>query len=147
MSLRRDRILHVTIWSRYLLLVLPLKYNLERSLQLSVGSVLGVLSSSRLVLPLWVGSHTLWFDANIIISTGGAKAATFTPLEFKANLFPCGLVYDWAGRFAKRWACGCGSRWIWSVKRLMGYELAVRSPFTACGKLHFAVQIIILHHF
>ena len=46
-------------------------------------------SIGGLELPLWVVSHTLWFDANMIISTGGAKEATFTPLEFKANMLPC----------------------------------------------------------
>ena len=57
------------MWMRYLLLGLQSKYNLEKSLQLSVGSQLGVLNSSRLVLPLSVSSETLQLDANMVIFT------------------------------------------------------------------------------
>ena len=94
------------------------------------------LSSSRLVLPLWVGSQAMRFDANMIIFTGRDKAATLTSLVIVANLL-C---------FARRWARPCGS-WIWSVECLVGDELAVSTQFTVCRKLHSAVQIIILHHF
>ena len=71
-------------------------------MQLSVGSVLGVLSSSRLLLPLQVGSQALWFDVNMIIFTGRGKVATFTLVVIIANLLPCCWVYDWAGCFASK---------------------------------------------
>ena len=48
--------------------------------------------------------------------------------------------------FAMWYARRCES-WIGSVECLVGDELAVSTPFTVCRKLHFAVQIIILHHF
>ena len=132
------------MWSRNLLLALQSKYTSGRSLQLSVALKLGVWSSSGLVLPLRVGSHTLQFDANMIVSTGGSKAATFTLLVVKTNLLPWCLVYDWTRCFANKWACRSRGQGIWPVKCLMGYELAIISPFAAYGKLHSAVQIIIL---
>ena len=110
------------------------------------GLSMWFLSSSRLVLPLWVGSQPMQFDVNMIIFTGRDKAATFTSLVIVANLLPCFWVQDWAGRFARRWARRCGS-WIWSVECLVGDELAVSTQFTVCRILHSAVQIIILHHF
>ena len=116
------------MWARYLLLVRQSSYNLEKSLQLSVGSQLGVLNGSRLVLPLWMGSKALRLDANMVISTRRAKAASLAPLEVIANLLPCRWIYDWAGWFARRWAGGCDSEAIWSMKGLMRYELAVSSP-------------------
>ena len=64
---------HLTMWSGHLLLVLKSKYHPEKALQVSEGSVLGVLSGGRLVLPLWVGSQVLRFDANMIIFTGRGK--------------------------------------------------------------------------
>ena len=94
------------------------------------------LSSTRLVLPLWVGPEAMRFDANMIIFTGRDKAATFTSLVIVANLL----------RFARRWARRRRS-WIWSVECLVGDELAVSTQFTVCRKVHSAVQIIILHHF
>ena len=53
---------------------------------MSLHSVLGVLSNGRLVLPLWVGSQALRFDANMIIFTGRGKAPPLTPLVIVANL-------------------------------------------------------------
>ena len=138
-----DCFLHVMMWMRYLLLGLQSKYNLEKSLQLSVGSQLGVLNSSRLVLPLSVSSETLQLDANMVIFTWRAKAASITLLKIIANLLPCHWIKDWAGWFAG----GCGSETVWSVKCLMRYELAISSPCTVCGKLNSVVQIIVLHHF
>ena len=112
-----------------------------------MGSQLGVLSDSRVVLPLWMGSETLRLDANMVISTRRAKVASCVVLEVIANLLPCCWIYDWIGWFLGRWAGGCDTEAIWSMKCLMRCELAVSFPFTVCGKLHLAVQIIILHHF
>ena len=53
------------------------------------GLSIWFLSSSRLVLPLWVGSQAMRFGANMIIFTGRDKAATFTSLVIVANLLPC----------------------------------------------------------
>ena len=53
------------------------------------GLSIWFLSSSRLVLPLWVGSQAMRFDANMIISTGRDKAANFTSLVIVADLLPC----------------------------------------------------------
>ena len=61
--------MHIMMWTRYLLVGLQSRYDLEKSLQLSVGSQLGVLNGSRLVLPLWVSSETLRLDANMVIFT------------------------------------------------------------------------------
>ena len=143
-----DCSLYVMMWTRYLLLGLQSKYNLDKFLQLSVGSKLEVLNSSRLMLPLWVSSETLRLDANMVIFTWRAKAASITPLKIIANLLPCCWINDWAGWFARRYrTSGCGSETIWSVKCLMRYESAISSPCTVRGKLHSAVQIIVLHHF
>ena len=87
-------------------------------MQLSVGSVLGVLSSSRLLLPLQVGSQALWFDVNMIIFTGRGKVTTFTLVVIIANLLPCCWVYDWAGRFASK-AIICTSTWQMSCVECM----------------------------
>ena len=126
--MRRDQSLQKAMRSRYLLLALQSKYNSGRNLQLSVALKLGVWSSSGLVLPLRVGSHTLRFDANMIVSTGGAKAATFTPLVVKTNLLPCCLVYDWTRCFANKWACRSRGQGIWPVKCLIGYINWLSAP-------------------
>ena len=99
-----------------------------------------------------MGSETLRLDANIFISTRRAKAASLALLEVIANLLPGGWIYDWTGWFLRRWATRCDSEVIWSMKCLMRYELAISwdmnwLSFTVRGKLHWAVQIIILHHF
>ena len=49
------------------------------------GFIVGVLNGSRLVLLLGVSSETLWLDANMVISTRRAKAASIMPLEIIAN--------------------------------------------------------------
>ena len=140
--------MHIMMWTRYLLVGLQSRYDLEKSLQLSVGSQLGVLNGSRLVLPLWVSSETLRLDANMVIFTWRAKTASITPLKIIANFLPCGWISDWAGWLARRYRTGsCGNEAIWSVKCLMRYELAISSPCTVRGKLHSTVHIIVLHHF
>ena len=52
------------------------------------GFIMGVLNGSRLVLLLGVSSETLRLDANMVISTRRAKAASVVSLEIIANLAP-----------------------------------------------------------
>ena len=100
------------------------------------------------MLPLWVSAETLRLYADVVVSTGRAKATSLSPLKIIANLLPCPWIYDWAGRFTRGYgADGCDSEAIWSMKCLMRYKLAVSTPFTVRGKLHAAVQIIIPHHY
>ena len=65
---------------------------------------MGVLNSNRSVPQSWVGSQALSFDANMFISTGGAKAKWLTSLVLRANVFSSGLVYNWTRNFAKVWS-------------------------------------------
>lgn len=60
------------------------KVPIVKVLHASVDSVLGVLSNSRLELPLHGSCQTLWFDTNMIILRGGAKPESLTSL---VNLF------------------------------------------------------------
>ena len=86
---------HEMVWSNYHLLVLRVwvQYcglNLAQK-QTAVATVGGYPKALR-------------FGANMIISTGGANAASLLPVVFIANFSSCCLVYNWTEKLYKRWA-------------------------------------------